>query len=123
MSKVRFEFETLTVYQKAIDLVEIAYKASAHMPVQEMYGLRSQLQRAATGIALNIAEGTGGTKTEFRHYLQMAVRSVRECVAITEVATRVGYFKDRQKEFLRERLAELARMLTGLRKSVKKDKP
>jgi len=115
---VKFDFEDLQVYRKAIAFADIAYKATKHMPEEERFGLASQLQRAATGIALNIAEGTGGTKTEFKRFLRMATRSVRECVAITEVASNAGYFDKAQREFLRERLADLARMLSGLAKSL-----
>ena len=113
-----FDFEDLVVYQKAIDFVEIAYKASDHMPTSEGYGLKSQLQRAATSVPLNIAEGSGGTETEFRRYVRDARRSVRECVAITEVASRRGYFDGRQKQFLRDCLIELSRMLSGLHRSL-----
>lgn len=118
MAEVSFEFEQLLVYQKAIDFAEVAYKASARMPAYERYGLRSQLQRAGTSIALNIAEGAVGTEAQFRQFLGTAARSTRECVAIAEVATRVDYFDGKQREYLCERLAELARMLTGLSNSL-----
>jgi len=115
---VKFDFEDLVVYQKAIDFAEVVYRATKHMPDEERYGLKSQFQRAATGIALNIAEGTGGTKTEFKRFIRMATRSVRECVAIAEIAFRAEYFDKKQREYLREKLAELARMLAGLAKSL-----
>ncbi len=119
---VKFDFEDLVVYQKAIDFADIAYRATKHFPDDERYGLSSQFQRAATGIALNIAEGTGGTKAEFKRFVRIALRSARECVAITEVASRTGYFDETQREFLREKLAELSRMLTGLAKSLRAGK-
>ena len=118
MAAASFDFEELLVYQKALDFVAVVYKATKRLPADERFGLSSQFQRAATGICLNIAEGSGGTKTEFRHYVRIAVRSVRECVAIAEVATKVDYFNRKQREYLRGHLAELARMLTGLHKSL-----
>jgi len=57
MEDVKFAFEDLKVYEKALDLVDLAYDISSNFPKQEMYGLISQLNRAAVSIALNIAEG------------------------------------------------------------------
>jgi four helix bundle protein len=117
-----FYFENLLVYQRAIDFIEVVYKATPHMPPSEQFGLRSQFQRAATSIALNIAEGSGGTDMEFCRYARDSRKSVRECVAITEVASRVTYFDPQQRQFLRERLIELSRMLSGLLRSLGKGK-
>ena len=52
------KFRKLDVWQKAMDLVERVYKLTNYFPSNELYGLTSQLKRAATSIALNIAEGT-----------------------------------------------------------------
>lgn len=120
---VRFDFEDLLVYQKAIEFADVVYKATRRMPEEERHGLASQFQQAGTGIALNLSEGSGGTKTEFKRFIRMAGRSVRECVAITEIASRADYFDRNQRDFLRERLAELSKMLSGLSKSLSIARP
>ena len=61
MVKVKFAFEDLKVYQKALDFVDSVYSISSTFPKEEKYGLASQFTRASTSIALNIAEGAGDT--------------------------------------------------------------
>ena len=56
------------------------YEITKEFPRQEIYGLTSQFRRAAVSIALNIAEGSGGTKREFSRYLVIASNSLKECV-------------------------------------------
>jgi len=66
-------FQDLLVWQKAIQMSVAVYKATQVFPRQEIYGLASQLQRAAVSVASNIAEGRGRlTNGEFKHFLGMA---------------------------------------------------
>lgn len=69
-------FESLVVWQKAMDWVTDVYKATRSFPKEEMYGLTSQLRRAATSVPCNIAEGKGRiSKKEYQHFLGLpAVR-------------------------------------------------
>ncbi len=122
MAGVRFEFENLVVYQKSLDFVKIVHRAVCRFPRDERYELSSQFRRAAMSICLNIAEGSGGSTAQFRHFIGIAYQSVCECVAATDVATRFGYCDSTQREFLRECLDELARMLSGLRGSLSERK-
>ena len=87
-------------------------------PKVERFGLIDQFRRAAVSIVLNIAEGSGGTKTEFKHFLIIARRSVRECVAVIEVSFRQEYVTLETKQKLRSDCADISRMITGLLKSL-----
>ena len=51
--------QRLKVWQKSMDLVETSYKLSARLPMDERFGLISQIRRAATSVPANIAEGFG----------------------------------------------------------------
>ena len=113
-----FEFEKLRIYQKALEFIEKVYLIAKLFPKEERFGLIDQFRRAAVSIALNIAEGSGGTKTEFKHFLIIARRSIRECVAIIEVAFRQGYLSSEQKQELRSDCADMSRMIAGLLKSI-----
>ena len=77
---MNFKFEELEVYKKSLIFIDVVYELTKEFPRQENYGLTSQFRRAAVSIALNIAEGSGGTKKEFSRYLVIASNSLKECV-------------------------------------------
>ncbi len=119
MKEIKFKFEDLKVYQKALSFISLAYKTSEEFPKQEAYRLTSQFIRAATSIALNIAEGSGDTNPQFNRFLQIAIGSVRECVVCTSIAKNQKYITTTEEKILRENLEELSKMITGLQKYLK----
>ena len=119
MENVKFAFEDLKVYEKALDLVDLAYDTSANFPKQELYGLISQLNRTSVSIALNIAEGSGETDPQFNRFLQIAVNSVKECVVCSTIAKRRKYITEAEDNKIRIRLEELSKMISGLQKYLK----
>jgi len=115
-----FAFEDLKVYKKALNYVDLAYAIAKTFPQAEVYSLADQFRRAAVSICLNIAEGTGGSAAEFKHFLKIARRSLRECVAITEIAHRQGFVSLLERETKRCSCIELSKMLSGLIGSLKR---
>src|ERR1017187_8814339 len=66
-------FRELKVWKKAVDLALLVYELTAEFPKREMYGLSSQMQRAAVSIPSNIAEGSArGTRRDFRQFVKLA---------------------------------------------------
>jgi four helix bundle protein len=118
MSEDKFDFENLKVYQRALEYVYFVYKVTKTFPKEELFSLTDQFRRAATSICLNIAEGSGGSKTEFKHYLKLSRRSSRECVAITEISYRQSYINGEIKKQSRLFCTEISKMLNGLMKSL-----
>ena len=117
-----YKFERLEVYQLALGSIDVVYAVADRLPRSEAYNLRSQITRAATSIALNIAEGsTGQTDAEQGRFLSMAIRSLLETVACQRIIMRRGYIADGD---LLERLGvsgqTLARKLQSMRKVVTK---
>jgi four helix bundle protein len=106
MDDERFDFENLKVYQKALDYIDFVYEATRKFPKDEIFALTDQLKRASISICLNIAEGSGGTKPEFNRFLKIARRSIRECIAITDIAYRQNFWdkdsRDRSRKFCLE---------------------
>ncbi|HZG51052.1 MAG TPA: four helix bundle protein [Pyrinomonadaceae bacterium] len=82
----------LIAWQKAMKLVVAVYKLSKNFPKEELYGLTSQLRRAAVSIPANIAEGQGRrSKTEFKQFLGHARGSLLEPDTHLELALRLEY--------------------------------
>ncbi|MEO8086239.1 MAG: four helix bundle protein [Bacteroidota bacterium] len=116
--EAHFQFEELIVYQKTLLFIDRVYEVTAKFPQVELYSLTSQFKRAANSIALNIGEGSGGTKKEFAHFLRIAFRSLRECVVCIQIAHMRKYIDTSIREELRNILAEISKMLSGLTKSL-----
>ena len=119
MKTIKFKFEDLQVYQKALDFTDSTYAITKNFPNTERYALTSQFIRASISIALNIAEGTGDTNAQFNRFLQIAIGSVKECVVCTTIAKRQDYISIEQEKELREKLEELSKMITSLQKHLK----
>jgi four helix bundle protein len=89
------KFEKLEVWRLAIEYGDLCYLIAEKLPKQEEYNLAAQIRRAATSIALNIAEGsTGQSKAEQARFLSMAIRSLIETVACQHLINRRRYFSD-----------------------------
>jgi four helix bundle protein len=72
-------FKELTVWQEAMNLVEMVYQQTIILPKTEMYGLTSQIKRAAVSIPANIAEGNGRkSRKEYLQFLSIANGSIME---------------------------------------------
>ncbi len=113
-----FKFEELLVYQKAIDFVGKIYLLTMDYPRDELFGLTSQLRRAAVSISLNIAEGSARTKKDFCRFIDMARGSVFECVAILKVSVKQDYVSQSELDAFESNLAEISKMLSGLKRTL-----
>ena len=99
-------------------LVEHLYKLTGTFPQSEMYGLTSQIRRAAVSVPSNIAEGAArsGAK-ELRQFLSIAQASLSELDTLVDIAARVGYLRDGATTI--ERIDQLTGLLSKLRSSIR----
>lgn len=115
-----FKFEKLEVWQLAMEYSDVIYAIAEQLPRSEEYNLRSQMIRAATSVALNIAEGsTGQTSEEQARFLGLALRSLIETVACQHLIRRRNLDVDAGQ--LREAYTQadrLAAKLQAMRKAV-----
>jgi four helix bundle protein len=114
----------LDVWQRAIGLSEMVYRATAGFPREETYGLTSQMRRAAVSVAANIAEGFGRDQTgTFVQFLRIALGSVRELDTHVVIASRVGHLESDSASPLARECDDLSKMLRSLirRLEAKKD--
>jgi four helix bundle protein len=107
-------YHDLIVWQRAIDFVVSSYKLTGQFPKNELYGLMSQLQRAAVSVPSNIADGAGRNGTrEFLHHLGIARGSLFEAETQIIIAERLGYATAADTAPLAE-VAQVGRLLHGL---------
>lgn len=89
------KFEHLEVWKLAIEYVDLCYEIADKLPDSERFDLSSQLKRASTSAALNIAEGsTSQTNAEQARFVGIAIRSVIETVACQKLIERRNYLND-----------------------------
>jgi four helix bundle protein len=116
--KVR-RFNDLIAWQKAMDLVEEIYRATKQFPKEEMFGLTSQLRRAAVSIPSNIAEGQSRRSSkEFVQFLSIAQGSLSEVETQLLIAMRLQYIAEERSHGLLQQVAELGRILNGLAEAI-----
>jgi four helix bundle protein len=109
----------LIAWQKAMVLVTDVYALTKEFPREEMYGLISQIRRAAASVPANIAEGQGRRYgREFHQFLGNARGSLMELDTHLELAFRVGYLSEGQHIAIRTKVDEVGRILNGLMRSI-----
>ena len=112
-------YRDLEVWSKAMDLVVDCYQATKRFPKDEIYGLASQLQRAAVSIPANIAEGRERQYTkEFLQHLSIAYGSLAELETLVQIGEHLNYLDANQLKQILDKTAELGRMINGLRRSL-----
>ena len=113
-----FNFENLDVYNKAIDFVSHIYLLTKIFPKDEMFGLTSQLRRAAVSIPSNISERSARSKKDFSRFIDMARGSLFECVTLLQISVKQCYIDDGKFVDLKIELTDLSKMLSGLKRSI-----
>jgi len=110
----------LIAWQKAVQLVKRCYQISGRFPQDERFGLTQQLRRAAVSVPSNIAEGKGrGTPAEFHRFLSIASGSLTELDTQFVIAFELGFIDESTLKEAETELAEVGRIITGLRKSLR----
>ena len=113
-------YRDLTVWQKACDLAQEIHLLTGQFPKEELYGMVSQMRRAAVSVPSNIAEGAEREgPAEYRRFLSIASGSLSELQTQVELARRFNYITVQQAERLDLDINEISKMLYGLRKSLR----
>ena len=112
-------YRDLVVWQQAMDVAVETYRLTSSFPKEEMFGLTSQMRRAAVSIASNIAEGEGRkSKNEFSHFLGIALGSKSELETQLILSERVNLLKTTDTELIKKSLDDIGKMLTALRRKI-----
>lgn len=112
---MKFNFEQLEVWQVSMELVEEVYKATRLLPVEEKYGLFSQMRRSAVSIPSNIAEGKSrSTSKDFRSFLIRARASACELQTQIIICERTKLLTSETLQNIKTLLDRVMRMLSSL---------
>ena len=119
MALLKRKHRELLVWRESVELAVLVYRVTESFPRSEIYGLTSQIRRAASSVPANIAEGAGRTGTpELLRFLSIASGSLSELDTHFEISHRLGYFKNRNE--VDEKAGQVFRLLTGLTASLKR---
>lgn len=113
-------YRDLIAWRKGMLLVTAIYRATQSFPKDEIYGLSSQLRRAAVSVASNVAEGQARySRREFCRFLSNARGSLAEVETQIMIASDLAYLPPKETDLLLIKAAELGRILNGLITSTK----
>ncbi len=106
--------ENLQIWKESVAFVEAIYTATKAWPKEEMYGLTSQIRRAAVSIPANLAEGVGrGTRCETARFAQIALGSLYETDTLCVIAERLGYIDQDTQRSWREAVSGLCKRISS----------
>lgn len=108
------DYKKLAVWEKAHQLALATYKATRDFPKVELYGLTSQMRRAAVSIPSNLAEGSGkNTDAEVARFAHISLGSAKELEYQLLLARDLGYVTDPAYQSLDAEVKQVLRMLSG----------
>lgn len=108
-------YKDLTVWQKSIELVTEMYHLTNSFPKSELFGLTSQMKRAAISIPSNIAEGfTRKSRLEYLHFIRIAFSSGAELETQLFIAQKLHFTERNSYHNIESLLDEIMRMLNKL---------
>lgn len=117
------DFRELKVWQKAHALTLGVYKVTASFPKDEMYGLTSQMRRAAVSIEANIAEGCcRGSAADFARFLEIGMGSASEVECHLLLARDLGFMDNGDHQALTDGVTEVKRMLSSFVQRLRADR-
>jgi four helix bundle protein len=107
----------LAAWQESMKLVKAVYQVSQNFPKEEIYGLTSQIRRAAVSVPSNLAEGAARSgPREFAQFLSIARGSLSELETQLLIAVELGYLLQQDAVFTL--LDRVSKLITGLHKKV-----
>jgi four helix bundle protein len=107
---------------KIDDFAHEIYRVSKSFPKEEIYGITSQLRRAVVSVALNTIEGYARIKTKVhQNFIEIAFGSLKETLYLIDFVKKEGFIDEKTYIKLKFKGEEIARMLWGILRSIKKD--
>jgi four helix bundle protein len=113
------DYRQLQVWRRSDKVVMGVYRLTHAMTMEERYGLRSQIRRAAVSVPTNIAEGCGRySKRDLRRFLDIAAGSASELEYLLDLSVRLGVVSGRAAIRLVGEVGEVKKTLEAYRKTI-----
>lgn len=110
----------LRAFELADKAAVMIYRITREFPKEEIYGLTSQMRRAAVSVPSNIVEGCAReSQTEYLRFLEIAFASLREVHYQLGLAIRLGFVKESAASECNEKLVETEKVLGALARSIR----
>ena len=114
-----FNFETLDVWQEAIQFANLVYQLTGDFPSEERFGLTNQMRRAAVSISSNLAEGSSRvSRTDFSRFVEIVTGSLFEIVSQSTIALRRKMITQDDYNRIYATAEKQSKTLSGLRRSL-----
>ena len=115
------DYHNLVVWKRAFEFVLLVYRLTKKFPKEELFGLTSQLRRAAVSVMANIVEGRGKfTVKDFIHYLYSSKGSLNECQCYIELAEGLTYITKDESVVVIKKVNEVGYLLNQLIETLQK---
>ena len=114
---IRF-YRDLEAWQLGMQFVVLVYDLTKRFPREEIYGLTSQLRRAAISVPSNVAEGHQRSHSTYLHFVVIALGSLAEAETQIDLAERLQFVTNANTHTVRELGTRLRQVLHGLRRSL-----
>jgi len=113
-----YSFEKLEVWKESISLTKNVYSLTDSFPINENFGLTSQLRRATVSIASNLAEGTARKSNKDKaRFITISYSSAMEVLNQLIISRELNYISEKDYILVRKKLEKITNMLNALRKS------
>lgn len=122
MRSYKGDYKTLLAWQKARELVKAIYEVTKAFPKEELYGLTSQIRRAAVSVPANIAEGHARPSAkEYAQFVGIAYASATELETLIFLSSDIGYLDAKTGQTFIDQIQEILKMTGTLRLAILKE--
>ena len=112
----------LRAFDLADEVTVLVYRLTVGFPREELYGLTSQMRRAAVSVPSNIVEGCArDSQADYLRFLNMAFGSLRELHYQLTLAKRLGFLCDQDSSLIEPKIVEAEKVLNGLIRALRDD--
>ncbi|MEN6331656.1 MAG: four helix bundle protein [Smithella sp.] len=117
------DHKKLRAFEMADEIAFLIYQVTTKLPKEELFGLTSQMRRAAVSVPSNIVEGCArDSQVDYVRFLHIAFGSLRELHYQLNLSQRLGFLRSQDSELLESKIIELEKVLNALIRSLRNNR-